>query len=897
MKLSHIRLEQFQQFRQPLEVDGLGEGLNLFAGPNESGKSTLVRAIRAAFFERHRSTSLADLQPWGDTSVAPEVSLAFTWQGQTWRLEKRFLKRQRCDLIAAGEALNGDEAEERLADLLGFQFPGRGASKAEHWGIPGLLWVEQGAGQEVRDAVGHAGDHLQSALAGSLGEALGEVTSSAGDALIQQVERERGRLLTGTGRPSGELREAQQACDSLEAQLVKLEDEVRSYRDTVDRLGELKQQQQEIDAARPWEAQREKAGEAEKQLEAVETLQRQQGQEQRDLEGNQRQQGLYRQQLQAFEAQAQQLLERQQAAEQARHELAQCRASDEPVQQRLQAARTAYQQAEARLAAARRQARRRTREQEHADLKPQVAQLADALEQARQLRDSLGQLAEQLQVSRVDASALETLRQLEASLGTLHIQQQALATRLGYALEAGRALQLGEQTLSGQGEKLLLKQTELEIPGVGTFTIKPGGTDVAELLRQQQRLEAERDALLQQLEVADLAAAEARARAAQEVEQCIQQARARLEGMAPEGVDELETRHRLAARRLVQLAAELAEMPAEQASQELPDEAQAEAKLAQASEQLKAAEQADTAHHQSLGLAEQALATASEEQMRLQAEIDAPDRRQRQQAARDALTDLGLEVERLTRTLQERQRQIDAANPELLAQDVARFTQAAEAMQRQAQARDAEITRLEVRLETLGAQGLEEQRDEAQGQLEAQRRRRDQLQRRASALELLLGLLKEQRREVTVRLQAPLQKHLNRYLALLFPGAELTVDEELKPGKLIRTDAGQEERGDLDALSFGAREQMGLISRLAYADLLKEAGRPTLIILDDALVHCDHTRREQMTRILFDAAQHHQILMFTCHPENWQDLGVTPRDIRSLKSHSAASQAGTAVEP
>jgi hypothetical protein len=32
---------------------------------------------------------------------------------------------------------------------------------------------------------------------------------------------------------------------------------------------------------------------------------------------------------------------------------------------------------------------------------------------------------------------------------------------------------------------------------------------------------------------------------------------------------------------------------------------------------------------------------------------------------------------------------------------------------------------------------------------------------------------------------------------------------------------------------------MGVISRLAYADLLKEAGRPTLIILDDALVHSD----------------------------------------------------------
>ena len=38
------------------------------------------------------------------------------------------------------------------------------------------------------------------------------------------------------------------------------------------------------------------------------------------------------------------------------------------------------------------------------------------------------------------------------------------------------------------------------------------------------------------------------------------------------------------------------------------------------------------------------------------------------------------------------------------------------------------------------------------------------------------------------------------------------------------------------------REQMGLISRPAYADLLREAGRPTLVILDDALEHSDVER-------------------------------------------------------
>lgn len=128
-----------------------------------------------------------------------------------------------------------------------------------------------------------------------------------------------------------------------------------------------------------------------------------------------------------------------------------------------------------------------------------------------------------------------------------------------------------------------------------------------------------------------------------------------------------------------------------------------------------------------------------------------------------------------------------------------------------------------------------------------------------------------------------MQKHLNHYLQLLFPEASLNVDENLIPEVLVRQGHGGEERGQFNELSFGAREQMALISRLAYADLLQEANKPTLIILDDALVHSDAERLKAMKRVLYDAAQRHQILLFTCHPDNWRDLGVIARDVEGLK--------------
>ena len=64
-----------------------------------------------------------------------------------------------------------------------------------------------------------------------------------------------------------------------------------------------------------------------------------------------------------------------------------------------------------------------------------------------------------------------------------------------------------------------------------------------------------------------------------------------------------------------------------------------------------------------------------------------------------------------------------------------------------------------------------------------------------------------------------------------------------------------------------------------------------LIILDDALVHSDSQRMENMQRILYDAAQRHQVLLFTCHRERWPELGVAARELRSfVTSHTAPSR-------
>ena len=64
---------------------------------------------------------------------------------------------------------------------------------------------------------------------------------------------------------------------------------------------------------------------------------------------------------------------------------------------------------------------------------------------------------------------------------------------------------------------------------------------------------------------------------------------------------------------------------------------------------------------------------------------------------------------------------------------------------------------------------------------------------------------------------------------------------------------------------------MAILIRLAYADLLSEAGVPVTVILDDALVNSDDERRERMKAILYQAARRYQVLVLTCHGKEYRD--------------------------
>lgn len=878
MRLQRLRVEQFRQFRQGMELDNLQPGINLIHGPNESGKSTLVRAIRAAFFERYRSKSAEDLAPWGDSSAAPAVELVFEHNQQRWQLDKRFLKRHRCDLQLGDTTYSGEEAEEKLAELLGYQFPKKGASKEEHWGIPGLLWVEQGSGQDIEKAVQHAGGHLKSAL----NNLVGEVASSGGDEVIQAVEQQRKELLTSTGRPRGDYQALANTREELQQQVADLQSRIEQYRAQVDRLGSLSEEHEQAERDRPWEEARRGMQRAEEKYREVEALEEQQTRGQSTLKQLQQNLALLQQSQVHWDNQNQQLDLRQRQYQQAKIQLEQTERTSPERLKAVETARGQYQSASKAVQQAHLREKQERLQKECARLENELAKLTQSQEKARETQAQLDSARRIKNNNLIDINALRQLRENQRELDDARIRLQTVATRVSWTLEPGKNLALDGTHIEGQGEKLLLEPGTLTVPGVGSIDIQPGGDDLASLRRALERLEQSVSQQLSDLAVESVEAAEQKLARLQDAEVQIQRFDELLKSLAPNGIEQLKSLKADTESELQARKAELETIPATDPDTGAQSLSLAEAALKQAEARLVEAENRQRQQETELLQAWHACNTAHSEWQRIQDELNSPGRQQQMEELAREIASVGKQQAELEAKLKERAARISQARPELLKQDIERYRASAEHQENARQKRALELSEIRARLQAWGAEGLEEQYNEKATELEHANRRYLELDRRAKALDVLLNLLKEKRQALTRRLQAPLQKHLDHYLSVLFPDASLEVDENLIPGKFSRGT----ELGQMAELSFGAREQMGLISRLAYADLLQEAGRPTLIILDDTLVHSDADRLDGMKRILFDAAKRHQILLFTCHPEKWRDLGVEPRDLEALKLES-----------
>ena len=894
MKLKRLRIENFKRFRAPLELNDFADGLNLFVAPNEAGKSTVADAIRAAFFERHKSSSVSGLRPWSDSTATPSVEIEFELGGKSARLSKAFLGKKRCQLSIDGKSLDGTEAEDHLGNLLGFTFAGKGASSPEHMGIPGLLWIKQGTSHEIAKAVGFASDHLRNAM----GDSLGELAATNGDDVIKAVETERNQLLTpSTEAPRGTYAEAIKRRAVLQDELETLREEIDTYRTTVDRLATLRRDHGRDGESRPWLALREQLAEAQVKLNDAMGLADRRAAQELLLKQAATQVAAQRQQLQIMERDEEAVTLREANLEAARGKLTQAQGQLQAWEPRHAQAVIAAMKARDRLAAARQVAAWQAQAKSVGDLTTQVQALQRSQSQAQLKQQELIRLQAEALSLDVPSADLKRLREVTDSLRTAQARLDAVSTALEFELQPGAKVLIAGAQVNASDRLTVVARTSIDIEGIGRITVLPGGEDLQSLIADRDQKRDDLSELLQRLGVANLAAAEARER--QHVQRVAEAKAAKsvVEAHAPKGLAALEvdvaalsTKLTEAKQTLETLAAAVgAEAVGVSVSQSESDEAAARSTLDDATSRLNEAKLA-------VSEAKARVSAAQDELTAAKATLSDPLRADKKAAASHALTD-ALAHETTTRgAVDGLAEQLRTLNVTVLQQDVERLDRSARMVEAAHGQRASEIIRLEADLEAKGALGLEEAAADKLRELDQVRRRCTELERRAKALSHLLKLLTEKRAALARRLRAPLQRHLNHYLQILFPGASIEVGEDLSPGRISRVGTNGAETGEFEELSVGAREQMGVVARLAYADLLQEAGKPTLLVLDDALVHTDKHRLDQMKRVLYDAANRHQILVFSCHPHAWQDLGVPARELSQTTSSGAGADGRSASQ-
>lgn len=875
MKLERIALEEFRRFRAPFVLDDLQAGLNLFVGPNEAGKSTVAAAVRGAFLQRFKTSKVEDFAPWNSSGARPTVTVQFRVGARHYELRKSFLTKARCELLIDGGAqrLEGEQAEDALAELLGFEFASKGQSKAEHSGVPGLLWIQQGEGQNLLEPAAFAGAHLRDALS----QLSGELVTGDSDRVFDRAVEARAALRDArSNRPKGEYKAAEDALTDAIARRTALQAEKNRLDADVDQLASLREAHDKAGQAKPWleletlAAQaRDKLTAIRREQDAADALKREAMQAGQTLTLLQEQVARDQQDEDDMAALVRELEKADQAVIQARETR---QRADEAVWARASAANAAS----ARLEAAQAESERRDLIEQRTRAERDLARLQTAHTEAQLLMQRIADLNAQAQANHVDPAQLASLRTRSQRLATLQARQSAGATRLSFQLDAGQQVDLDGMVLQDTGERQLTAQAQLTIAGIGRLQIEPGGADLPALRDEIATLQREQTLALEKLGVADLAAADAGALAGERAQRDSAAARKELTIHAPDGLGALLASIDDSSKRIAQLTARSEALPV------LADASVATLSLteiAAAQRETQAAlVHAQKAVTQTQSAFDQINATA--QLLRTQLDVRRTERDQAVNRAAREQRGGRLVLARAARDdLQTRVQRADAAiaahQPALIEQDMLRFEQSARIARDTHEARHAAILQLQGRLDQAGSQGVGENLAQAAADVERLQRRRDEFSRRALALDLLVDLLRTQRDAATQRLQAPLARRLNHYLHLLFPNAALRLDDSLMPTGLQRGDSEDQ----LRSLSFGTQEQLGVLVRLAYADLLQEAGRPTLLILDDALVHADESRRALMKRALFDAGSRHQILIFTCHGEMWQDLAVVPRSL------------------
>lgn len=908
MRILSITARNYRLHRD-LTVE-LDPSRNLIGGPNESGKSTLAEAMHRALFCRYRTGGELQQSMRSDIhNGQPEVKLVFETGGRTWTLDKRFSGTTGTIRLASndGTSLQGDDAEDRLAQLTGN--PEGAANRinelATRWAH---LWVWQGTSGS--DAAVHAAKRKDELVQRLQQQGLAAVMQSQTDEHVREAIRTSHDAIfnrNGTVKAGSKLDSSAKQLAGEEANLARA----------------LEQKQRLESAIADQEAAATILAESAAALPA--------------LRG--RMVAVNDSLAQVNDLRAREEMETLQHrnAVAAREQLAKVDGQIRDLRQQAAAARESLLPAEAKLIIL-------TDQESSACTTATAAELAlrsvsDATRQARQLHDlaaacvshfeksavcadlatKAGEIAALTEALAADRSALskfpsitatqiESLRKLD---NQFHLAEGALQ-----AIAAGVELLFSEQPVLLDGEPLkqgesrvITEAAELTL-GTGTrLRIRPGGgTSLAECRSKLDTIRQKLAQALDKLTVRDLAEAVDILAKRQVIEQRIDNIKTKLQTL---GAKELPaalssaTAAQLAAATEVERRRTGLTFALEHSLPESLETARAwltsnlaafeDSELKET--QLRSDADASRASHQRAIAALQAHRETIDKARRdltdLEVSATALETNHGDAATRQQLLANSLAAEAAAKaTLDSTINALAGLNPQFLTNEHARLTRVIAA--EEGKQRDAD-TRIAVARNILLLDGTADPDAdilEAKARVATASEEHAREDRRAKAIALLHRLFSESQTAISESLTQPIADRVAGYLECIFGrGVQVRVDlSDISKPSLQLTRPGTPAYA-FDILSGGAKEQVAAAVRLAMAEILASNYDGCLpLVFDDAFAYADPQRVQSLQSMLDLAANRGlQVIVLTCTPSDYIGLGA--KDIRLSALPMASSPA------
>lgn len=888
MRLHRLTLRDVKGVRE-CAVDFPDRGVLVIEGPNEVGKSTLLDGFDALLTLKATSRAAAAraLAPV-DRDVAPFVEAELTIGGQRLRYAKRWLKAPSTTLDLLGprpEHLTGDQAQQRFDGLLD-----------QH--LDRTLWdalrLTQAGDGSVAPLVS------SSLLTAALDAAAGAQQHADGaDALLERVAAELALYLTPTGRPTGVYREALARHTQAQHDVAEAHRRVEEAAALLERLTRGRDRAAQVDAEAGRAAGR--LATAERAAAEAETVAAEHEAALDRLEGARERARLTRRALAQREAlvaeRAQLTRDLERAGEAHRADLDAAEGQAEALraaEELAQAAAAGVETAADEVAAARADADHLADVHELESREDVLVRVKDLVEEVRKARAAVT-ARERVAGHPVGHDLSRTVRALQDRLDAMRLQHrgstptvevEALAGTVQIAADDGEVSSVapGDRTRVG-----VAHDTTLEVPGQARIRVR-----LHEEARHRgaeiDRLTAELHDLLTGLGCVDvgevdalvdaLGAARARLReSTRDVETLLRPwgsavAAEAATGTLPVGLEEEVEQAR---RRVVEGLA------ARPAGRELPqDRAAARAVVRAAEEGLRQARQADqqardvlsrrradvTALTTRIDRAEGHLEAQRARIEHLQGQLSTARRETTDAALAEQVAHAAEQTDLLARTAQETARAVSAVDVEGARADLRRARHEHALVSRNREDVHAELNQVKGQVEMAAGEGRQELYDLAVADLDGAERELRAVDRRARAARHLHTALNRHRDNAHRAYVRPYTRALEALGRQVY-GADftVTVDEDLSLS--ARSLGGV--TVPFTELSGGAKEQLGILARLAVARLVDPTqGVP--VVIDDALGYSDPQRLQQMGSVLGSATgagADVQVILLTCTPERY----------------------------